>query len=135
MISKNWRKEIARDLISLGSIIFYTLVIARALVGPFWSFLTFLCFSGLVLLLIYVLHREFELYLARGIILAIGTSFFYRDFIFTLFVLVIYILMIFSSSFLGNSNLKIFKGIILGMLSTVAGYFITNAVFEDMWSS
>jgi hypothetical protein len=133
MISKSWRREIARDLISLGSIVFYSLVAARAFVGPFWSFLTFLCSSALALFLIYLLYKEFELYLARGIILAVGTSFFYRDIIFTLFALTIYILMIFSSFFLENSIQKIIKGIIFGLFSILAGYLITNLVFDDMW--
>ncbi|MDO8548861.1 MAG: hypothetical protein Q7S39_01745 [Ignavibacteria bacterium] len=133
MISKTWRKEIARDIISLGSIVFYFLVIGRALVGPFWVFLTFLCSAALVLLLIYFLHKEFESYLARGIILAIGTSYFYGDFIFTLFAAAVYILMVVSSFFLWNSVLKIIKGIIFGLISTGAGYLIVEIFFDKPW--
>jgi hypothetical protein len=133
MISKAWRKEIARDIISLGSIVFYFLVIGRALVGPFWVFLTFLCSAASVLLIIYFLQRDFESYLARGIILAIGTSYFYGDFIFTLFAAAVYILMIVSSSFLGSSISKIIKGIIFGLISTSTGYLIAEIFFEGPW--
>ncbi|OGU70192.1 MAG: hypothetical protein A2V93_03950 [Ignavibacteria bacterium RBG_16_34_14] len=133
MISKTWYKEIARDIIALGSIVFYFLVIGRTLVGPFWVFLTFLCSSALALLILYFIHKEFESYLARGIILAIGTSYFYGNFIFTLFATVIYFLMIVSSSFLGNSISKILKGIIFGLISTVVGYLISESFFEGPW--
>jgi len=133
MSNITWYKETARDIISLGSIVFYSLVIGRALVGPFWVFLTFLCSAALVLLLIYFVHKEFEPYLARGIILAIGTSYFYIDFIFTLFAAAVYILMIISSFFLGNSILKIIKGIISGLISTGAGYLVVEIFFEGPW--
>lgn len=133
MISKAWHSEIARDIISLGSIVFYSLVIARALVGPFWSFFTFLFSAALVLFITYLIYKEFESYLARGIILSIGTIFFYSEFIFTIFASVVYILMVASSYLLGNSILKIIKGIAFGLLATLAGYLITNNVFEDMW--
>jgi len=133
MSSKTWSKEIARDIISLGSIVFYFLVIGRALVGPFWVFLTFLCSAALVLILIYFLDKEFESYLARGIILAIGTSYFYGDFIFTLFAAAVYILMVVSSFYLRNSVLKIIKGIVFGLISTGAGYLIAEIFFDKPW--
>ncbi len=133
MISQTWHKEIARDIISLGSIVFYFLVVGRALVGPFWVFLTFLSSAAVVLFILYLLQREFELYIARGIILAIGTSYFYGDFIFTLFAAAVYILMVISSSFLGNSTVKIIKGIIFGLISTGVGYLIAEIFFKGPW--
>lgn len=133
MFKKNWQKEIARDIIAMGSIVFYFLVVGRALVGPFWIFLTFLCLSAIILLLIYFVHREFESYLARGIILAIGTSYFYGDIIFSLFAASVYILMVLSSFFLGNSIFKIIKGIIFGLISTGAGYIVIEIFFERPW--
>jgi hypothetical protein len=133
MFKKNWQKEIARDIIAMGSIVFYFLVVGRALVGPFWIFLTFLCLSAIILLLIYFVHREFESYLARGIILAIGTSYFYGDIIFTLFAAAVYILMVLSSFFLENSILNIIKGIIFGLISTGAGYIAVEIFFSKPW--
>jgi hypothetical protein len=131
--NKFWIKETARDIIALGSIVFYFLVVGRALVGPFWVFFTFLCSSAAALLIIYFLHKGFETYIARGIILAIGTSYFYGDMIFTLFASAVYILMVISSSFLGNSIKKIIKGIIFGLISTGVGYLIAELFFERPW--
>jgi hypothetical protein len=131
--NKFWIKETARDIIALGSIVFYFLVVGRALVGPFWIFFTFLCSAAAALLIIYFLHKEFETYIARGIILAIGTSYFYSDLIFTLFAAVVYILMVVSSSLLGNSIKKIVKGIIFGLISTGVGYLAAELFFERPW--
>ena len=133
MTNKPWLKEISRDFIALGSIVFYFLVVGRALVGPFWVFFTFLCCAAATLLVIYFLHKEFETYIARGIILAIGTSYFYGDLVFTIFAAVVYILMVISSSFLGNSIKKIVKGIIFGLISTGVGYLTVELFFERPW--
>ena len=35
---KNWKKEVARDIIAFGSIPFFGIVLARALIGPYWEF-------------------------------------------------------------------------------------------------
>jgi hypothetical protein len=129
----NWKSEILRDILSLGSIVFYLLVVARALVGPFWIFFSFLLISASVLLIIFFLHKNFESYIARGIILAAGTSFFYNDLIFSIFAGMIYIAMIVSSSFLGNSFPKILKGLLFGILSTGCGYFAVSLIFEKPW--
>jgi hypothetical protein len=131
--NKFWIKETARDIIALGSIVFYFLVVGRALVGPFWVFFTFLCCAAATLLIIYFLHNEFETYIARGIILAIGTSYFYGDLIFTLFAAVVYILMVVSSYYLRDSYLIIIKGIIFGLISTGVGYLTAELFFERPW--
>ncbi|RPI74122.1 MAG: hypothetical protein EHM47_04485, partial [Ignavibacteriales bacterium] len=91
-----WTRDISRDIIALGSIVFYSLVLIRALVGPFWIFFTYLASAAIFLFVLFLLHKNFETYLARGIILASGTSYFYQDFIFALFALFIYILMVIS---------------------------------------
>jgi hypothetical protein len=79
------------------------------------------------------LHNEFETYIARGIILAIGTSYFYGDLIFTLFAAVVYILMVVSSYYLRDSYLIIIKGIIFGLISTGVGYLAAELFFERPW--
>lgn len=133
MTKRNWIKETARDILALGSIIFYFLVVGRALVGPFWIFFTFLFSAALTLLIIYYQHKKFDTYLARGIILAMGTSFFYRDLTFTFFAAAVYFLMILSSRYLENGRLKILKGIIFGLISTGAGYLAAEIFFEKPW--
>jgi len=128
-----WIRDISRDIIALGSIVFYSLVLIRALVGPFWIFFTYLASAAIFLFVLFLLHKNFETYLARGIILASGTSYFYQDFIFALFALFIYILMVISSNYIGNPKSRIIKGILFGMLAVGLGYFMTQLFFEKPW--
>ena len=45
----NWKKETARDIIAIGSVPFYLIVIIRTLVGPFWEFFYQLLIGGTVI--------------------------------------------------------------------------------------
>ncbi len=133
MVDKKWISKIARDIIALGSVIFYLLVAARALVGPFWHFFTFLCSAAVILIIIFLLNKDFELYISRGLILAIGTIYFYSDILFTIFASVVYCLMIISSSYLGNKGIKILKGLLVGSVSILGGYLTVEFFFEIPW--
>jgi hypothetical protein len=126
--NSNWKEKIARDIIALGSIIFYSLVVVRALIGPFWIFFYFLIIAAVVLLLIFLLHKEFDTYVARGLVLAAGTSLFYMNLLFAIFAFFIYLLMITSSYYLKNSVSRIIKGIIFAIISTAIAIFSTELI-------
>jgi hypothetical protein len=131
MTKSNWIKEIARDILALGSIVFYFLVLGRALIGPFWIFFSYLCTAAVVLLIIFLIHKDYETYLARGLVLAVGTSVFYNETIFTFFASVIYLLMIIASYITGNSIKKIFMGISFALFAVLAGYLATEFVKKE----
>lgn len=131
MTFQNWFKEVARDLLALGSIIFYFLVLGRALIGPFWIFFSYLGTAALLLFLIFIIHKDYETYLARGLVLAFGTSVFYSEIVFTIFASVIYLLMIFSSYVIGNSFKKIIKGILFALLAVLSGYLVSELVKKE----
>jgi hypothetical protein len=126
-----WIKEISRDVLALGSIVFYFLVLGRALIGPFWIFFSYLCTAALVLIIIFLLHKNYETYLARGLVLAVGTSVFYSEIIFTVFASSIYLLMIASSFLIRNSAGKIIKGILFGGIAVLAGYLVSDFVTKE----
>ena len=128
MADKNWKEKIARDIIALGSIIFYSLVVARALIGPFWVFFYFLVIAAVVLLLIFLLHKDFDTYIARGLVLAVGTSLFYKDLLFAIFAFLIYLLMIISSYYLRNSISEIAKGVTFAIISIAIAIFSTELI-------
>lgn len=119
----DWIKRIERDVLALGSIVFYFLVLGRALVGPFVVLITQLITAGVILFLIYIVHRRFDTYLARGIILAIFTSLFYDNTIYLVFVSIVFVIMILSSYHIGSSKQNILKGVIFGAIGSVIGYF------------
>ena len=52
MVKKNWKKETARDFLGLSSIIFFLLVVARALIKPYRPFVDQMIIAGIVLLII-----------------------------------------------------------------------------------
>ena len=128
MFNRNWKEEIARDIIALGSIIFYSLVVVRALIGPFWIFFYFLIIAAAVLFLIFLMHRKFDTYVSRGLILAVGTSFFYKNSLFAIFAFLIYVLMILSSYYLKNSIFEVIKGIVFAGVSIVIAIFSAELI-------
>jgi len=119
----NWIKEIERDILALGSIIFYFLVIGRALVGPFWALFTQLIIAAVIFIIIFILTKKFDTYISRGFILALFTSLYYESIIYSVFASTILILIIISSYHLGNPLRKIMLGIFVGLLCSAAGFF------------
>jgi hypothetical protein len=113
------------DLLALGSWVFYLIVIIRALIGPFRPFIDQLLIAGACLLLLQWWVREQEHYLARGIVLAFFTSMFYQDFLFTGFASLIVLGMMVSSYALHRSMKNIFLGLFVGIVSILAGWFLT----------
>ena len=69
--SESWLREIQRDLTALGSVVFYVLVLGRALVGPFWGLAIPLLAMGLALLAVHPRLKGADLYLTRALILAV----------------------------------------------------------------
>ncbi|MEM4182129.1 MAG: hypothetical protein QXX68_03220 [Candidatus Pacearchaeota archaeon] len=126
---KNFLKESARDTLSLGSVAFLVLFFARALVGSHNEIVLELVFSSLILLIFSFFIKNFEYHLSLGFILMVFTIIFYNFKPYKIFSIIVYLLMILSAYYLGFSKKEIFKGILLGVLSTVFGYFLTLLFF------
>jgi len=122
-MKQDWIKRIERDILALGSIVFYFLVLGRALIGPFVVLITQLIIAGVILFVIYMIHRRFDTYIARGIILAVFTNLYYNSTIYLIFVSIVFIMMILSSYHIRNSKQNILKGVMIGVISSVIGYF------------
>ena len=125
MVKKEgWKKETARDFLAIGSWIFYILVIARLLIGPFFPWVYQFIIAGSALVLLSLVIKDTDDYVARGLILIILTSFFYYTATYTVFVILAFVGLLISSRYVGNSYLKIIKGIIIGVVSTGLGYYL-----------
>lgn len=122
-------KNTARDFLAIGSWIFYILVIARVLIKPYRPFADQLIIAAIILLLLSLFIKDSDGYIARGLILAVFTSLFYQDNLFTLFAIIAFIGLIISSYFIGSSKIKIIKGLILGIISSAIGYYLANFIF------
>lgn len=124
------KEEIARDLIALGGLPFYFLVLVRASIG---GYLSFLCHVALALPVLYLLSRAVRgsnLHIARGFILVIFTSVYYSALPFTIFSIFVWCIMIYSLIYLKTDTKEILKGIAAGVVSVVISYSLTLLILS-----
>jgi hypothetical protein len=124
----DWKNELARDLIALGSPLFYSLVVARALIGPFFTFFYQLIISVLLLYILSLILKSSNSYVSRGFVLTVLTGLFYQDIFFAVFSSLIYLGLIFSAFCLGISKREIRRGVAIGMVSVIAGYLLAAKI-------
>ncbi len=116
-------KEIARDFLAIGSWIFYVLVVARALIGPYRPFFDQVIIAGFVLIILAFVIRKYDGYVARAIVLAFFTSLFYEDNLFTGFAVLAGLGSVGSSYYLNKDWKRILLGILAGLLGILIGYY------------
>lgn len=121
---KNWKKEVARDIIALGSIPFYFLVIARATVGMYLAFVYQLAIALPVLIVLSFLIKKSNQYIARGFIVVFFTSLFYKSPLYTVFAFLTWAGMIISLRYLKSKNKEVIKGVVVGIISTLISYYL-----------
>jgi len=114
----NWKKELARDFLSVGSWIFFVLIVVRILILPHrWPYLNHLLVAGgLILIVELVFRNRVESYVSRGVVIAFYISLFYEDFMFSIFSKIALGGLVLSSRYLGNEWKKIGYGVLLGLV-------------------
>jgi len=123
MKSRKWLKELARDIIALGSLPFYLLVIARTVIGVYELFLLQLV-TALVVLTAVSFFVKANMHIARGFVVFAFTSIFYKHMPFTLFAFAAWILALASVFYLKKPTKSIIIGVILGVAATAVAYFL-----------
>ena len=127
---KNWKKELSRDFLALGSLVFYILVIARAIIKPYRPFVDQLIIAGILLIFIGFIFRRHEWneggYIGRGLVLVVFTILFYEDKIFTGFAIAAMIGLIYSSYNLNKSWKNILRGLLIGSICSVVSYCLVR---------
>lgn len=121
-------KELIRDFLALGSWIFYVLVLARALIEPYWSFATPMIVAGIVLAVTQRYFREAEGYTARALTLVYFTTQFYQDTAFSVFAWTLFIGIPISAHLHKRTKKEILYGAIIGLLAIVVGELTANIV-------
>jgi len=126
----NWKKELTRDCVALGGIFFYALVMARILMLQNWKYVFQFVFAAAIFVLLAAAFRfKVEAHAGLGFILLVLISLYYKNMFFTIFALIVYILLIVSLFYLKVEKSKIWKGILMGAVSTAIGYYIANWLF------
>ena len=120
---KDWKNELARDMLALGSIPFYLIVIIRAIVGQFPPFVYQLVIALLVLSLAWLLYKDANQHIARGFILVVFTSLFYKEWLYVVFAVLLWLGMVYSLYFLKYRKTEIIYGVIFGVVSGSISYF------------
>jgi len=124
-MKKNWKYEIARDSMAFGSILFYLIVIIRAIIGEYTPFVLQLLIALIIIIILSLIIKNTNQYLARAFVVLVFTSLFYKDALFTYFAAFLWIFMIVSSLYLKINKKSIVRGIILGIISAIVSYYIT----------
>ena len=122
----NFKKETARDFLALGSWIFFILVIGRALIKPYRPFVDQVVIAGLILLIVGFLIKNYDGYLAKGLVLVVFTILFYEDNVFTVFAILAMVGLVISSYFITKDKVKIIKGLVIGAVSVGVAYYLAN---------
>lgn len=120
-MESSWKNESARDLISLGSIPFFLLVLARVYLLNNPGYFNQFVFSGAIFLILFFIFK-LNLYSGMGLIVLVFTSLFYSEITFSIFGSIAYILIIASLLYLKHDTKKVFLGILAGMVGIGVGY-------------
>lgn len=123
-LDKDWKREIARDSLALGSILFYFIVIIRAIIG---EHALFIAQTVIAIIVLFLLSRVIKgnQYLARVFVLFVFTSLFYNDKLFTIFAFVLLVILLVSLNYLRVKRNVILNGLLLGIVSTVISYYLS----------
>ena len=78
-MAKQWLKEIARDLLALGSIPFYLLVAVRSMIGDYMVFVYQMLISAIAIFILFLIIKNSDMHVARSFAIIAFTSMFYND--------------------------------------------------------
>lgn len=123
-------KEVARDLIALGGIPFFILVLVRVYLLNNPNYFTQFVVAGLIFILA-SLFLKASFYAGLGLIILFFTNLYYQDMNFGIFSIVAYILLLISLVYLNKDKKEIVKGILFGAASTGIAYYIVNLILGN----
>jgi hypothetical protein len=123
----DWKNEGARDLLALGSIPFYIIVMARSLVGEYYLFV-FQTLIALIFIHLIGWKLEFNRHLARMFVLIVFTILFYNQSIFSSFAVIIGLITLGSFFYLKESFKKISFGLVFGVIASLLGFYLAPLI-------
>ena len=127
---QNWKQEIARDILAIGGLPFYVIVIVWATIGEHNLFVYKLLVAAAVVYALRLFLRNANLHIARGFVLFAFTSLFYKDATFTAFAFLLWLAALGSPFYLKEKLQNIAKGVLVGIASTAAAFLILDNLKE-----
>ena len=127
MLKMNWKKEIARDCIALGSLPFYLIVLARSTIGQYWPFVIQMT-AGIAFLYLITVFAKFDKYSSRSFLILVFTTLFYQNIGFTILASILWICILFSLNYLKTDKKELLKGVLVGLACAGIAYFVSGLI-------
>ena len=122
-MKNSWLRETSRDLLALGSIPFYFLVVARSIIGNYPVFVYQTLIAAIAIFILWFLIKDASMHVARALVIVVFTSLFYNEVVYTAFASLVWIAMLMAAYFLKRSMSFVLRGIIMGFLASIVGYY------------
>jgi len=116
-------KEFARDLLALGSIPFYFLIFIRVLILKDRILIYQLAAAAISIFALHFITKDANLHIARSFAALVFVNFVYKEKIFGIFSVLVWIFVLISARYLKKSTNSIFKGVVIGAVSFLVGYY------------
>jgi len=127
-MKEDWSKDFIRDLIALGGIPFFILVIMRVSMMGNNKYPTQFVIGGIIFLLLMLIFKA-NLHAGLGLVILIFTILYYREMDFSVFASLAYVGLIGSLFYLKKDKFRIVKGILFGALSSGISYWLVELIF------
>lgn len=124
MLSLEQKRDLATGVIQLGGIPLYIIVLVRSWIGNLPSYFYQVLFAAAVIWLGAYYFKDANVYIARGMVLAVFTSGFYNDPAFTGMAAIILVLLYYAAQHLKHKT-SMMNGTILGVIAIIIGYYLT----------
>ena len=124
-MKRTWLRETARDLVALGSIPFYFLVVIRAIIGRYNTFIYQMIIAAIAIFILYFAVKNSSLHVARSFAIVVFTIMFYKAVLYSVFAALVWVLLVIAAYYVKRSMGFVFRGIIIGLISSLAGYYGT----------
>ena len=124
-------KDLARDIIALGGIPFFAIVIVRIIILDTLVYLSqFLIAGSLFFIATFFFRNNF--YSGLSLIALVFTSIVYNDLRYTIFGGFVYLLLLVSLFYLKYDKKKIIWGVFFGVISAISSYFAVDFIFKNI---
>ncbi len=121
MTGSDWIKEVARDIIALGGLPFFILVLTRVWILDNPEYFLQFFIAGIIFGLVYLWLRQ-DSYAGLSLIAVFFTSLYYEDFLYISVVGVTYLLLLGSLIYLGRDWKKVGFGVLIGIFGIVVSF-------------
>ena len=112
-----------RDFLSIGSWVFYALVLGRSLIEPYWDF-ALPVLAAIIPLGLAQRYWDHDGYSARGLVLVFFTTRFYADITFGAFAATAYLALLYAA-LQQTTRQAVGRGLLVGVVSVGIGLTLT----------